>query len=550
MTLLHLPSFGVDALLLVAGLGLLCGFRLLPRSPLRMLAAAGLAFMAGTAAVLLLTLALMTVGVPFGLPTVALLSIVVAGAGVATALMGEGRRRGRRIARPSLDALLGPRDARQAPSGGARVEGERSAVRRAGPRALAGRLSADGWVIAVFVAIFGTFALVGLAKAAVTPLIAWDAWTMWMRKAAVLYHYGALRPEFFAGEVYRFTSPDYPLLMPLWEAVHFRAMGGIDSVAIHVQFWVLLVGFFWAAAFLAHRVTRPAIWAPVLLLAAAAPGVWGQLLTVYADVPMALFLGLGMLALGIWLAERRPGDLALAALLLAAAAGTKNEGLMAAVAALAVAAVIVAFERGHPARAALRPLGIAVAGFLALVAPWRIWVAANGVEGAIPVAQGLNPLYLAERTGRVPAAIAGLVDALDDQTAWTYVLPLGVAVVLAALIAGAARRVALFYLGSMALISAMIVWAYWIAPTELGWHIGTSVGRVSTTVVFVALAGLLHLAGELEAFGRGSSTAAEGIEAAGRHAADGRAPVEPAREHASASTRTSPEDVSQVSGLR
>ena len=109
-------------------------------------------------------------------------------------------------------------------------------------------------------------------------------------------------------------------------------------------------------------------------------------------------------------------------------------------------------------------------------------------------------------------------------------LPLGVAVVLAALIAGAARRVALFYLGSMALISAMIVWAYWIAPTELGWHIGTSVGRVSTTVVFVALAGLLHLAGELEAFGRGSSPDAEGLEAPASPAADGRAPVAPARE--------------------
>ncbi|MEJ7716459.1 MAG: hypothetical protein WKF31_00275 [Thermoleophilaceae bacterium] len=124
----------------------------------------------------------------------------------------------------------------------------------------------------------------------------------------------------------------------------------------------------------------------------------------------------------------------------------------------------------------------------------------------------------------MPAAVAGLVDALDDQTAWTYVLPLGVAVVLAALIAGAARRVALFYLGSMALISAAIVWAYWVAPTELGWHIGTSVGRVSTTVVFVALAGLLHLAGELEAFGRESP-----VEGESQAAADGRAPVEAPR---------------------
>jgi hypothetical protein len=498
----HLASFGIDALVLVAGLCLLAGVGQLERSPRRVAAALGLAFMVGTAAVLMVTIALMTVAVPFGLVTFVLVCVAVAGAGVVIALVRAGPGEGRRLARPSLAALLGPPVAGARESGRTAAEGPSDQTAgRGGLRGRAAGLSVDGWATAGFCVVFGAFALVGLAKAAVTPLIAWDAWTMWMRKASVIYFHGGLPPEFFAGETYRFTSPDYPLLMPLFEAVHFRAMGALDSVAIHVQFWVLLVAFFWAAAFLANRVTRPAVWAPLLLLAALAPGVWGQMLTLYADVPMACFLALGTLALGLWLRGRRPADLAVAALLLAGAASTKNEGLMAALAVLAVAAVVVAVSERR--RAALRPLALAVAGFVVLVAPWRLWTAWHGVKGIVPVADGLNPVFLVGRLDRVLPAVDGLLGSLDDEVAWTYLLPLGLAVAVAALIAGVARRVALYYLGSVALVSALIVWAYWISPTELGWHIGTSVGRVSTTVVFVSLAGLLHLSGELEAFGSG-----------------------------------------------
>jgi hypothetical protein len=492
----HVSALGVDALLVVAGLAVLAGLGVLERSPRRLLAALGLAFMVGTVAVLLVSIALMTVAVPFGLPTFVLVVVAVTAAGVALALARAGRREGGRFARPSLAALLGPPQGRagdpaspRAPAGG---RGGRA-------RAVAARLTVDGWATAGFVVVFGAFALVGLAKAAVTPLVAWDAWTMWMRKATVIYYHGGVPPEFFSAETYRFTSPDYPLLVPLFEAVHFHAMGALDSVAIHVQFWLLLVAFFWAAAFLANRVTRPALWGPVLLLAALAPGVWGQMLTLYADVPMATFLALGVLALGLWVAGRRPADLGVAGVLLAGAGSAKNEGLMAAIAALLVAGVVVLASDRR--RRALRPLGLAAAAFVALIAPWRLWTAWHGVEGIVPVGKGLNPLFLAGRIDRVLPAVDGLVGALDDEVAWTYLLPLALAVVLAALIAGVARGLALYYLGSIALVSALIVWAYWISPTELGWHIGTSVGRVSTTVVFVAIAGLLHLSGELEAFG-------------------------------------------------
>lgn len=473
----------LDLLLLAAGLGVLVGLGQLDASPRSLAAGAGLGFLTGLASVLMLAITLMSVGVPFGPITVTVLSLVL---GVGGALLAH-RRGGLRPSPAASEA--------------------RSAV-RAGVKARLRAVSADRWAVVAFASAFGAFALVGFADAAVTQITGWDAWTMWARKATVLYYFGGLPPEFFAVPENQFASPDYPLLLPAYEAISFRAMGGIDTQTMHVQLWALLVAFGWALAGLAHRVVRPVVWAPLVLLALLAPGAWGALLTAYADVPMAIFLCLGALCLGLWISRRRTPDLALAAVLLAGAASTKNEGLMAAVAVLGVAAAVVALERRG--LAALRPMAVAAGALVALVLPWRLWAAFHGIEGQIPVAQGLNPLYLAGRIERVIPSIRALVDSLDDQEAFTYLLPLGVGVAAICLATGVARGVAAYYLGSMAAVSALLVWAYWIAPTELAWHLETSVGRVSTGVVFVGVAGLLHLAGELHAFGTGEEEAEDG----------------------------------------
>lgn len=473
---------GLDSLLLLAGFGVLLACGAVELSTRGALAAAGLAFLVGVASVLMVTVALMVVGVPALLPTVAVVSVAVAGAGLLLARRGGGLPR---------------RDRRAAASAGRNVWERLRAT------------SLDRWIVTAFAVAFGAFALAMLLDAAVTTITAYDAWTLWIRKALVLYHFGTPPAAFFASPDYGFTSPDYPLLLPLLESYSFQAMGAIDTQTLHVQFWLLYVAFGWALAYVGNRITRPAIWAPIVLLALVAPGIWGALLTAYADVPMAMFLCVGVLLVGIWLSRGRPGDLALGVVLLAGAASTKNEGLMAAVSVLVVAAVLLAVERRF---GALRRLGLGAGALLLLILPWRAWSAIEGVQGQLPLGQGLNPGYLAGRVDRVVPAVRALVDALDDQDAWLYLLPLALGLAVVCLIVGAARRLAVFYLASMAMLSGFLVWAYWISQAGIEWHLGTSVGRVSTGVVLVALAGLLQLAGELHE--RGAAPIEEAVEVA------------------------------------
>src|SRR4029453_17372567 len=114
-------------------------------------------------------------------------------------------------------------------------------------------------------------------------------------------------------------------------------MGTIDTQAIHLQFWLLLVAFVWAILYLGFRRGTLLVWLPILSAFSIAPGVYGQTLPAYADIPMTLFLALGLLLLGDWLSMRDRTMLVLAVLFLAGSASTKNEGLMTAVVALLVA---------------------------------------------------------------------------------------------------------------------------------------------------------------------------------------------------------------------
>ena len=129
--------------------------------------------------------------------------------------------------------------------------------------------------------------------------------------------------------------------------------------------------------------------------------------------------------------------------------------------------------------------------------PWRIWLAAHGIEGDMPVAKGLNPGYLLDRIDRVGPAIAAINGQFADPERWLFILPLATLVVVASLVSGVGRRVAAFYLGCFLLVWAAFVWSYWISPHDLEWHLATSVDRVVSIPMLVCLAAVLHLSGLL-----------------------------------------------------
>jgi hypothetical protein len=455
-----IASFGVDALLAFAGLWILIGIGLVPLRGASVLAALGLAYVTGTALVPVLLVALLVIGVPVTLVTffIVVLACVVAG--------GFAARNSRIDVSQNWAAWRWLRTWRSWP--------------------------AETWVIVVFVALFGAYSVIGMLGVYESPLVGWDSWSIWARKAQVLSLHDSLFHGFFTNESYSFAHLDYPLAYPVWESLHFRAAGAFDIQDVLRHVWLLLVGSIWGLAYLLRGRVRPVVWAPVLLLALLAPGISGQLRDGYADVPMALFACLGVVALGMWIDREEAGLLPLAAIMLAATANMKNEGLAATLAVLVVGGAVVA------ARKLNRKAYAAAAGAVVVaLLPWRIWLAAHGIEGDMPVAKGLNPGYLLDRIDRVGPAIAAINGQFADPERWLFILPLATLVVVASLVSGVGRRVAAFYLGCFLLVWAAFVWSYWISPHDLEWHLATSVDRVVSIPMLVCLAAVLHLSGVL-----------------------------------------------------
>ncbi len=454
-----------NVLFVCAGLAVLAALRMVRRTAASVIAALGLAFCVGAASVSLLTLIAVLAGVSFTAGTVEGVSLaIIIGAGAVV------------LRRPRARVVRGT----------------------ALPRLKPIEIVKQNRALTAFVVLFGTYAIIGLVRASVMPMNLWDGWALWTRKALLLTDFNHLPVAFFTAPAYASTHQNYPLLLPMLEATWFRFAGMVDTQAVHVELWLLLIGFVWAAAFVLARRGAPVVtWAPVLMLVAIATGTYSQLLSGSADIPMAIFAGLGILLLGLWTSSRQPEELAISALMLAAAANTKNEGMPVAVIALIVAAVVVYRTNGS----AIRQLAFAAAGVAVAVLPWRIWIAVHHVpaDPDVPLRNAFNLPYLFGRLQRLGPSFSALHHQLADQRIWSYVLPIGAGIALACMVWRVARRQAAFYLATGTLICLLYVWVYWFSPLDLKYYLGTSSYRVIDVIVFIGAAAALQLPAEIQA---------------------------------------------------
>ena len=142
------------------------------------------------------------------------------------------------------------------------------------------------------------FAIVVATNAGLKPLGEFDAWQLWTRKAVLLFWYPGIPVDVFGSKVaYMNLQPDYPMLLPMLEAMQFRAGGRPDPSQAHATTWILFVAGIWALAYLASRRARPSV--AVGIPAGLSIMLAGPALTAYADVPVALFIGGGVLCIGV-----------------------------------------------------------------------------------------------------------------------------------------------------------------------------------------------------------------------------------------------------------
>lgn len=394
------------------GIGLLWGFRGWA-TWVELARLAGFAYLLGIAGLgIALTLELV-VGVPFSLATILVTGAVLAAAGVAV-----GVRLGR------------PRPARGSV-----------------------RLRSFGLAAAALAALVVVYLEALFRSARLSGLSAWDAWSFWVPKAQAIYVFGELDEQFFS----ELANPTYPPLVPTLEATAFTFMGSADVVTLHVQFWFLLVGFVGAVAgLLAPRVSPLLLWS-LLLLVLVSPRVVGRTLDPQADFTLDYFFALATLLVLFWLLERQPWQLASATVFLGAMMLTKREGLLLA-ACLVAAAVLVSWRDW---RRAWPRLGLAAGVAFALTIPWRIWFSSRDLTGEVP-GNGANVF---QDTDRWWPAFESVLTAWFDSGLWTVVLPLAIAAIVLAFLAGA-RLLPAFAALVYGLALAGFTWAIW-AFTEL-----------------------------------------------------------------------------------
>jgi hypothetical protein len=469
----------LGACYLAAGFGVLglVGALRSDTRPLAVAALTGMAYMCGLAATSVVLIALLCIGLPMTVPMLVIVSALLAAGGC---------RRWLRSA-PANE----PKPGRSSP------------LRRA-----------ETSVATVGLAGLAFYALVGFRWAANLPLAAsYDAWAMWVRKGQLLNYFGSMPTQFFTLAPYAGTHPDYPLMVPLMNALWFR-VGGFNPVTVHAQYWVLLIMGAWAMGWLASRFTRPIVWVPLTAALLVCAAVLVQLISLEADIPLGLFLMLSVMALGSWLqsnAEQRANNhtLAIAVLCLGAAANIKDEGLTDGVVCLVIVWVltlvpllIAGQRRGLWRHRQVRLLLIATAAFAAMAAPWLLWLAAHHLGGSdVPIGKGLNPIYVFGRLGRAWPAIKSLYGNAV-WGGWLHILPIGLVITAVGLIVPKTRRIAGFYLLTGVGVFLSLVWVYAIATTPLTWYLDTSANRTVDDFMFVAIAGIIHLAGVMVGDGR------------------------------------------------
>jgi hypothetical protein len=244
---------------------------------------------------------------------------------------------------------------------------------------------------------------------------------------------------------------------------------------LHVQLLFFLVAALLALfALLRDRVPRVVLWLSLFALALA-PAVFDQLLTAYADLPLALVFGVGVSAAGRWVITNERWALALATFCFGGALLTKNEGSL-----FVVAVFLGLFLVAH---SRWRLLGVAAAVDILLVLPWRIYVHSHHLHDInYSLGDSFDYGHLHGRLGVGPIAFRTLATQMLDPQQWGLLVPIFVVLLLVALLTGA-RALPLFALAWTLVAWIGLSWIYVISRFEYSSYLDSTKERVVASIV-------------------------------------------------------------------
>jgi hypothetical protein len=315
---------------------------------------------------------------------------------------------------------------------------------------------------------------------ATRPLIEWDSWVIWMSKAKLLYEDPTAAPAALRSGSY--GRAPYPLALPTLEAMGFSAMGRFDGTVIGLQFLLLGCGFPIALWSLTRGRARAWMVALAALAIVAAPQMLFQLMTRYADVPLGLFVGLGLAAGAAWLlsGQRERWLLGCFVAFLGMAGLTKLEGFLFALAGVAALAAGV-LATGDRQR--LRQAAIAAGALIVVILPWRLYCSAYGLSmPEYSLGHATDPSYLSAHADRLRPTVVELWTQLTTTQNWgllTWVILLALVVGLA----GAQWHLLAFTGTWLVLAAGGLLLTYWISTLPVESHLTNSSYRTIVSLL-------------------------------------------------------------------
>ncbi len=320
------------------------------------------------------------------------------------------------------------------------------------------------------------------------PLSLGDYVAIWGLKARALYASGDLASLFRVDPASDFSHPEYPPLWPVLLAGSAKLLGRYDELLLSLLRPALLA----LAAALTFARTRAPL--PARLLAAAALVLLPYFQTAaYVGYAETLLLVLVLAAL-LLLESPHPTPVTpwAAGLLLALAALTKQEGVVAVV---TVAVVLLAVRRrGDALRVAVLGLGLGVL-------PWSLYRGAHSVSA----------LSVHGASAFDPAKPFRALSALASEAGWSGLGWLAAAAIVLSL-APLARRERGPLLAGATAYAGLLVSTFAFARIDVAWYVTWSWDRLSLLPVAVLLPALAEAAAEPfreDAAAEGSGAAAQ-----------------------------------------
>jgi hypothetical protein len=328
-----------------------------------------------------------------------------------------------------------------------------------------------GRLIIALLVVGGALMILSLFR----PVPSWDAWFLWSLKAKGLASAGSFNSPVFRSPAYRYSSQDYPTLLPSWQALAYLVSGDLQ-VSWPLQFQQ---AWLWTSASVAlvSLTSGYGVLACLLPLAwIVTPEVVWQSMQGYADVPMALMLILGTAVL--WRDRFDPRSHVLAGVLLAGAALTKSEGAPLVVIVLACLLV----TRKPSAVLALAP-AIVIAARL----PWFLFTQAHGLTNEMINSATIRSLVHGQVPMRVPQITFTMASVTFSPVRWGLLVP--ACVVTAVLVRRIDARLGVATLLAFVMFAAVYQATWALQGSTLEAFVNSNVDRV-----LIAPLGVLALA--------------------------------------------------------